>query len=306
MQLTPSSKSPAVSSPKIFWLSLAALTIAFIGPFTSLVRFALHNELYSYVLLVPAVSLYLAWQRRGTAPTNGKSMSGLAWVPLAIGAALFIWYVSARLSNVIWATQDSLALTISTGLFWGAAFCIRYMDTSKLLALAFPLGFLVFMVPLPVIAETNLETFLQHGSALAAQFFFTLAGTTVFVDQLTFQLPGITLMIAPECSGIHSSLVLLITSLLAGYLFLRSPGKRAVLALAVIPLALLRNGLRVFVIGELCVRIGPEMIDSYIHHHGGPIFFVLSLIPFSLLLVILVKSESKTSARVVSTQPPPS
>ena len=46
-----------------------------------------------------------------------------------------------------------------------------------------------------------------------------------------------------------------------------------------------------FTIGELCVHVGPQMINSPIHHKGGPIFFALSLIPFFLLLVALQKSE---------------
>jgi exosortase/archaeosortase family protein len=108
---------------------------------------------------------------------------------------------------------------------------------------------------------------------------------------LAFRLPGITLQVAPECSGIHSTMVLFITSLVAGHFFLHSPWKRTVLCLAVIPLALLRNGFRIFVLGELCMHIGPEMIDSPIHHHGGPLFFVLSLLPFFLLLYLLKKSE---------------
>ena len=58
-----------------------------------------------------------------------------------------------------------------------------------------------------------------------------------------------------------------------------------------IPLGLLRNGFRVFTIGELCVHIGPQMINSPIHHKGGPIFFVLSLIPLFILLIALQKSE---------------
>jgi exosortase/archaeosortase family protein len=85
--------------------------------------------------------------------------------------------------------------------------------------------------------------------------------------------------------------VLFITSLVAGYLFLRSPWKRTILCLAVIPLALLRNGFRIFVIGQLCVQIGPDMINSPIHHRGGPLFFLLSLIPFFLFLIFLIKSE---------------
>jgi len=48
---------------------------------------------------------------------------------------------------------------------------------------------------------------------------------------------------------------------------------------------------------QLCVRVSPGMIDSYVHRHGGPIFFAMSLIPFFLLLVILRKSESKKSGQ---------
>ena len=60
------------------------------------------------------------------------------------------------------------------------------------------------------------------------------------------------------------SLILLITSLLAGSLFLRGPWKRTVLAVAVIPLGLLRNGFRIFAIGQLCIAIGPQMIKFWI------------------------------------------
>ena len=47
----------------------------------------------------------------------------------------------------------------------------------------------------------------------------------------------------------------------------------------------------VFTIGQLCVSVGPHMIDSVIHHRGGPIFFALSLIPFFILVYFLVKSD---------------
>ena len=61
--------------------------------------------------------------------------------------------------------------------------------------------------------------------------------------------------------------------------------------MAVLPLALLRNGFRVFTIGELCVHYGMRMIDSPIHRKGGPVFFVLSLVPFFLLLVWLRRGD---------------
>jgi len=166
-----------------------------------------------------------------------------------------------------------------------------FLGKQTLRALAFPLGFLVFLVPIPTLLQTWMETFLQYGSAAVAFGLFKLSWTPVFYRDLIFQLPGFSMEVAPQCSGIHSSLALFILSLLAGHLFLRSRWKRATLALAVIPLALLRNGFRVFTIGQLCVHIGPEMIDSYIHRHGGPFFFILSLVPFCILLFFLMKSD---------------
>jgi len=125
---------------------------------------------------------------------------------------------------------------------------------------------------------------------------FAVSDLPVLQDSVSIRLPGVSLQVAPECSGIHSTMVLLITSLVAGHFFLRSPWKRALLCLAVIPLALVRNGFRVFVLGELCTHIGPQMLDSPIHHHGGPLFFALSLPPFFLLLYLLRRSERAVKA----------
>src|SRR5207244_4861510 len=97
--------------------------------------------------------------------------------------------------------------------------------------------------------------------------------------------------IAPECSGIRSSWMLFITSLLAAHLFLKKPWRRSVLVAAVIPLGILRNGFRILVIGLLCVHVGPEMIHSALHRRGGPLFFALSLVPLFLLLWWLRRSE---------------
>jgi exosortase C (VPDSG-CTERM-specific) len=256
-----------------------------------LVRFAARSELYSYILLVPFISGYLAWLKRKSLPRNVTSVRGWVLLPLLAGGAGLAASWLIRLLGIRLAPVDALALSTFSFVLLFTALCWRFLGREVLRALAFPLGFLIFMVPLPAAIRTAMETFLQHGSAAVAYAFLQLAGTPVSQDGLVFHLPGISLEVAPQCSGIHSSLALFLTSLLAGHFFLRSPWKRATLALAVIPLALLRNGFRVFTIAELCVHIGPQMINSYIHRHGGPIFFILSLVPFLLLLLLLSKSD---------------
>lgn len=298
-----SSAPPAGPTARRFAVATGVLLLAFALPLFELVRHSLQSDLYSHIVLVPLVSLYFVWQQRGQLPGHSAPHRPTAAILLTAGLALFGIYWTARLGGRSLAAVDSFALSSLSFVLLLAGFCAWLLGRALFRALVFPLAFLLFMVPFPVFVETTIETFLQHGSAAVAHLYFKLAGTTVFVDGLTFQLPGITMLVAPECSGIHSSLALLIVSVVAGRFVLRSPWRRLTLALAVIPLALLRNGLRVFVIGELCVHYGPDMIHSFIHRRGGPIFFALSLVPFFLLLALLVRSERKAAKKTAPQNP---
>ena len=123
-----------------------------------------------------------------------------------------------------------------------------------------------------------------------------ISQTSVLRDGLFFKLPGITIEVAEECSGIRSTLVLFITSLVGAHLFFQSRAHRALLAFAVIPIAIVRNGFRIFTIAMLCVHVNPDMIHSWIHRRSGPLFFALSLIPFFALLIYLYRRERTVRA----------
>ena len=168
-----------------------------------------------------------------------------------------------------------------------------FLGSKWMAAAAFPIAFLLFMVPLPDAAVNWLERASALASAEAAALYFSMAGTSFVRHGTVFELPGIVLEVAQECSGIRSSWVLFITSLLASHLFLQNPWRRFVLVAFVIPLGILRNGFRILVIGLLCVHVGPHMIDSIIHRRGGPLFFALSLVPLFLLLWWLHRQERR-------------
>jgi exosortase C (VPDSG-CTERM-specific) len=276
-----------------FALAGVALVAVFGLPLLKLADFALHNEFFSYILLIPFTSFYLAWLLKQKLPVVSLPEKKWAAVFFAGGLAAVAGHFLKPGSTV----ADSLVLAILAFVLCVTGAGFLFLGGANMRVLAFPFSLLVFMIPFPDVMRLAIETWLQHWSAAAAGWMFALSGMTVFHDGLVFHLSDITIQVAPECSGIHSSIVLLIVSLVAGHLFLRQPGKRALLFLAVIPLAVLRNGFRVFVLGELCTHIGPEMIDSPIHHRGGPIFFALSLIPFSLLLYFLMKSERPKNPR---------
>src|SRR5207248_5096964 len=187
--------------------------------------------------------------------------------------------------------NDHMTLIVLSFVCFVIAGVFLFLGSRWARSVMFPLFFLAFMIPLPEAAVDSLENASKEASAEVANWLFLISGTPALRTGTVFQLPGISIMVAKECSGIRSSLVLVITSLLAANMFLRTTWRRALLVGAVIPLGLVRNGLRILVISLLCVHIGPEMINSPIHRRGGPIFFVASLIPLFVVLWWLRQRE---------------
>lgn len=271
----------------------AGCAALFAYPLYELMRFAAGSDLYSYIALIPAVSGYLVWLERDRLRVGGSIHRLSGALLLALGLAGLAAATAIRIAGIDLPVEDRLAVTSTAAVVTLAGLARSFLSPVAFRAVRFPLGFLVFLIPLPNAAMAQVEIFMQHGSAAVARALFEATDTTVFYQDLTFHLPGIHLLVAPECSGMRSTLVLFILSVLAGGLFLRSPRHRLLVVLAILPLALLRNGFRIFVIGELCVHLGPHMIDSLIHRRGGPLFFALSLVPLFLLLFALKRREQR-------------
>ena len=267
------------------------LLAAFGQPLLALANYAAHSALHSHILLIPFVSAYLLYIRRDQLPRRYLADLPLGIVLLAGGLGVLLFTYWLNFAGRAPADNYYLVLLTLSFLCCLAAGGFFFFGRDWMRAAAFPLAYLIFMVPMPDAMADALETASKYASAEVANLFFQLGGTPFLRAGLIFQLPNITIEVAQECSGIRSSWVLFITSVLAANLFLKSSWRRLVLVALVIPLAILRNGFRIFVIGLLCVNAGPQMINSVIHRRGGPVFFVLSLIPFLLLLWWLRKGE---------------
>jgi exosortase C (VPDSG-CTERM-specific) len=277
---------------------IALLIVAFIKPLCSLAVHSATTELDSYILLVPFISAYLLHNGRKQLPGEYFSSPGFAMVPLGAGLAALVAPWCLRVWGWPVSRSDSLTFMALAFVCFLTGVGFFFLGRKWMAAAAFPIAFLIFIVPLPNRAVDWLETASKLASTDAAHLFFLLSGTPVLRDGTVFHLPGIVFEVAQECSGIRSSWALLMTGLVASHLFLKSPWRRVVFVAFIVPLGILRNGFRILVIGLLCVQLGPNMIHSIIHKQGGPVFFALSLVPLFLLLWWLRTCErSRSSGR---------
>jgi exosortase C (VPDSG-CTERM-specific) len=286
----PSNRGATISRRFASWcIYLLILCGAFALPLREFITYARHSDVHSYVLLIPFVTAYLIYIRWKHLARELSSSWGFALLFAAAGAAALL--ASQHFAEL--GRNDYMTLIALSFVCFVIAGTFLFLGSKWARSAMFPLFFLAFMIPLPEAAVDLLENASKEASAEVANWLFLISGTPFLRNGTLFQLPGITIEVAKECSGIRSSLVLVITSLLAANMFLRTTWRRALLVCAVIPLGLLRNGLRILVISLLCVHIGPEMIHSVIHRRGGPVFFAFSLIPLFAMLWLFRRQELK-------------
>lgn len=259
----------------------------------ALVAMVLGNDTFSQIPLIPVVSLFLIHSNRKTifsAVTFGW-VAGAALIASGLFAVILarldVWQLSA-------ANQGSL-FVFGIVVVWMGSFALLF-GTAAFRTALFSMLFLLFAVPIPEPFLSNIVSFLQHQSANAAEGFFHLAGVPYLRKELIFDLPGVTIQVAEECSGIRSTLALLITTTLAGYLFLQTSWRRWLLVLVVVPVAIVKNGLRIAGLSTLAVYVNPGFLTGPLHHRGGIVFFMIALLPMALLLIYLERSERRQRA----------
>ena len=290
------SHTPAWANKRFLgWcIYLVILCAAFALPLREFATYTAHSDVHSYVLLIPFVTaylIYIRWQYLSNKLTT-------SWGPAAVLAALGVGALSASQHFTNLERNDHMTLVALSFVCFAITGAFLFLGAKWARSAMFPLFFLAFLIPLPEIVVETLEEASKQASAEVASWLFLITGTPFLRTETTFQLPGITIAVAKECSGIRSTLVLIITSLLAANMFLRATWRRTLLLAAVIPLGLLRNAVRILVISLLCVYIGPHMIHSVIHRRGGPFFFALSLIPLFAMLWLLRRQEIKQQYRL--------
>ena len=254
----------------------------------------LENDTYTHIPLIPAISTFLIYVNR-RATFSRISFNWTNGLILLLPGAIAI--ISARLNTFQLRPSNQMSLIfLGLVIMWVGAFAQSW-GTTALMAARFPLLFLIFMIPIPEPLLSKVVLLLQEWSADATAGFFSLFGIPFLRDHLVFSLPGIAIRVAEECSGIRSTLALMIMMVLASHLFLKTTWKQFVVCLLVLPLSIIKNGLRIATLSTLAVYVDQDFLTGPIHHEfGGMLFFGAAFIPLVLVFRYFQKTERKSPA----------
>jgi exosortase len=274
----------------LFLLFVLLMLVVFYSPLRQLLAMTFRNELYSHIPLIPLVSgFFLFWDRKSIFSHVDYSLgAGVATIALGpiLGSNGFMHGLSLNQNDFLSLMVFS-AVVILIGIF-----TVFYgFQTSK--RAAFSLLFLLFMVPLPSVVSQAAIAFLQKGSAEAVSLLFTVLGMPVTRDGFVFHLPQFSIEIAEECSGIRSSIALMITTILAAKLFLHKGWARTLLAISILPIAILKNAIRIVTLSVIGVYFDERIFDGDLHRKGGVVFFVIALFLIWAVIASLRKVDSQ-------------
>ncbi len=275
-----------VGSASLWVLATALVLVALYAQVApGLVRQWAAEEDYTHGFLILPLALYFVWERR-------EALKALEQRPAVLGAVLLslglLMLVVGSVGAELFLQRFSVIVVIG-GLTW------LILGTRFLRELAFPIAFLVFMIPLPAIVMNAIAFPLQLFAAQTASFCMETAGIPVLREGNTIVLANTTLEVAEACSGIRSLQALLALGAVYGYFTQKVAWKRWALVLLSIPIAIAANAFRVAGTGFLAHYIGPEAAQGFYHSFAGWIVFVVA---FVLLLAV-----GTLLARVRASQP---
>lgn len=237
------------------------------------------DDNYSHGFLVVPVALYLAWERRAALQAAPRRPSALGLV-VVVGSVIVL--AAGLLGAELFLTRLAM-VGVATG---GVLFVLGW---AHLRLLAFPLAFLLLMIPLPAILFNQIALPLQLLASQVGEAGLRAMSVPVLREGNVMVLARTTLEVAEACSGIRSLVSLLTLGIVYGY-FMDSRGwVRWLLALSTVPIAVVTNGLRVAGTGIAAHYYGPEAAEGFLHTFSGWLVFVAALALLFALREVLTR-----------------
>ncbi len=244
-------------------------------------RWFARDSYYSHGILIPLVVGYLIWDKRKYLKdilAADHCPSHPMGVPLII-TGLLIHMISSVL-RVYFTSGFSILLTI-TGLI------LYFYGIRILKAIAFPIFFLVFMIPLPEVTIVNISFRMKMFAASISAHVINAMGILAIRDGSVIRMPHAYVVVDDVCSGLRSLISLAALGSIFAYFFKGPMWKRIALFLTTIPIAIITNVIRVVFLAFVSEVWGHEAAGGFVHDLSGYSIFVIAFILLAASLKLL-------------------
>ena len=241
--------------------------------FVRLVSDWYHDDNYSHGFLIIPIAAYFAWERR-------DRLMAAAQKPSALGLVVVVGSIGLLLAGILGSELFLTRVSIVGALIGTVLFMFGWQH---LRILAFPIAFLVLMIPIPAIIFNQIAFPLQLLASKFGEAAMGMADVPVLREGNVLILANTTLEVAEACSGIRSLVSLLTLAIVLGYFSDRRLWVRLAVALSSIPVAVVTNGFRVAGTGIAAHKFGAAAAEGFFHEFSGWLVFVAA---FALTLAI--------------------
>jgi len=236
------------------------------------------DQNYSHGFLIVPLAAYFAWERR--AKLTALPLSPSVW-GLVLAAGSFLILLAGLLGAELFLTRMAMLGTLIGGVLF-------VLGWRHLKILAFPIGILLLMIPIPSILFNQIVFPLQLLASRLGEASLQLAGIPVLREGNVIVLANTTLEVAEACSGIRSLISLLTLGIVYGYFSDPRNGVRTLIALSAIPVAIIANGLRVAGTGIAAHFYGSAAAQGFFHEFSGWLVFVAAFAMLFLIVKLLL------------------
>jgi exosortase len=266
-------------------LLLSLWALAFIPVYPELVSDWLSHSDNSHGFLVPLIAGYFVWQRKDR--LEAAAIAHSMWGGFLLFTALVVYALSYT-GGLAFPSRVALVMSLF-GLLWCSLGC------EFIRILAFPVLFLLFMIPVPYSLLGTVSLPLQLMATKVSANLIQVCSIPVYREGNMLYFVGTQLEVAEACSGIRSIMSLTMLAFVFAAMLKSGWKKKALLVLSAIPIAMLANIMRISGTGMLAHFFGDKVARGFLHEFSGIAIFIFG---FAVLLGIFTLINRKKGADV--------
>lgn len=217
-------------------------------------------------LLIPPAVAWFAWQE--LRPLRSAPRDGSAWG--------FVFLIPALVLHVLDTGMHTQILSAASIVLALPGLALLFLGIPRTKAIAFPLAFAAFMLPIPLALTERLHLFLRQIATVATANIVPLFGVTVYSEGTSLHLVEGVLFVGDGCSGFSTLYAAIAVAALTA--FSCNDWRRRTIALAAaVPLAVASNIVRIILLVFVVRTLGTPALDTWLHPASGVLTFALSL-----------------------------